>query len=57
MTGEHLSSLSASPRRIGALGDSMIVNGAPVHPSLNRWFTRMVHSDEGFGFTSSKTDN
>ena len=56
MTGEHLSSLSASPRRIGALGDSMIVSDGPVHLSLNRWFTRTVHSDEGFGFTPSKTD-
>ena len=57
MTGEHLLPFSASPRRIGALGNSIIVGGGPVHRSLNRWFTRPVHSDEGFGFTPSKTDN
>jgi hypothetical protein len=34
----------------------MIVGGGPVHLSLNRWFTRTVYSDEGSGFTPSKTD-
>jgi hypothetical protein len=57
MTGEHLSSLSASPRRIGALGDSMIVSGRPVHLSLNRWFTRTLHSDEGSSCWHLRADN
>jgi hypothetical protein len=45
MTGEHLS-FSANPRRIGALGSCMIGGGRPVHLSLNRWFSRLLHSNE-----------
>jgi hypothetical protein len=43
---KHLVFLSRSPRRIGALGSSIIGQEAGVHRSLSRWFTRSVHSDE-----------
>ena len=57
MTGEHRGPLSASPRRIGALGSSMIVSSGPVHRSLNRWFTRTLHSDEGSSCWPLRSDN
>jgi hypothetical protein len=44
--GEHLLRLTAGPRRIGAPGSSMIVGARRLHLSLNRWFSRSVHSDE-----------
>jgi len=36
----------ASPRRIGAPVGPMIGGRGRLHPSLNRWFTRTVHSNE-----------
>jgi hypothetical protein len=53
MTGEHRL-LSASPRRIGALGSTIIASNSSLHLSLNRWFSRPVHSDEGSNWAPSE---
>ena len=37
---------SLGPRHIGALGNQMIGDSGALHQSLDRWFTRSVHSTE-----------
>jgi hypothetical protein len=37
---------SLGPRHIGALGNRMIGESGALHQSLDRWFTRSVHSTE-----------